>query len=187
MAFQNDAYFDGSSICLFYIHIVLVNNQFWCFDIFFHRELLSKEREYLFWDFTEYWLLAENADFDSYTAKDCLKRIVNYGKSVLSEPLASVFEFSLTLRSASPRLVLYRQLAEDSLSSFPLVDDSSLNPVNEDLSEPTDIIKSKKNEPLVAGPNPRVPNGKCCWVDIGSAIFFDAIELQQWLQSPSKL
>lgn len=150
-------------------------------------ELLSKEWKYLFWDFTEYWLLAANEDFESYTAKDCLKRIVNYGKSVLSEPLALVFEFSLTLRSASPRLVVYRQLAEDSLSSFPLVDDSSLNPVNEDLSEQTDISKSKKNEPSVVGPNPRVPNGKCCWVDIGYSIFLDVIELQQWLQSPSTL
>ncbi|CAH9082160.1 unnamed protein product [Cuscuta europaea] len=49
--------------------------------------------------------------------------MVEYGKSFLSESLASVFEFSLTLRSASPRIGLYRQLAEESLSSFPLVDD----------------------------------------------------------------
>jgi UDP-glucose:glycoprotein glucosyltransferase len=146
------------------------------------RELLSKEWKNLFWDFTEFWLLGANEDSDSYTAKDCLKKIVNYGKSVLSEPLASVFEFSLTLRSASPRLVLHRQLAEDSLSSFPLADDSSLNPVNEGVSEPTDIIKSKRDE-VIQG----VPIGICCWVDIGSAIFFHMNELQLWLQSPNKV
>lgn len=109
-----------------------------------------------------------------------MNKIVNYGKSVLSEPLASIFEFSLSLRSASPRLVLYRQLAEDSLSSFPLADDISLNTINEGISESTDGIKSKKIESSL-------PNGKCCWVDTGSAIFFDVAELQQWLQTPNKV
>jgi hypothetical protein len=41
---------------------------------------------------------------------------------ILTEPLSTIFVFSLTLQSASPRLVLYMQLAEDSLSSVPITD-----------------------------------------------------------------
>lgn len=141
-------------------------------------ELLSKEWKDLFWDFTEFWLLSAGDSHD-LTAKDCLMKVVNYGKSVLSESLASVFEFSLTLRSTSPRLVLYRQLAEDSLSSFPLVDEISLNTVNEGDSSAND---SPKGKPLLLGMNPRAPSGKCCWVDVGSSIFFDVAALQSWIQ-----
>lgn len=154
----------------------------WCS---FDRELLSNEWKDFYWDFTEFWLLKGSEDSGSQTAKDCLKAIVNYGKSLLSEPLASVFEFSLTLRSASPRLVLYRQLAEDSLSSFPLADDFSSTSSNEGDSETNDSIKSKKVEPLLLGVHSRAPNGKCCWVDTGAALFFYANELLSWLENPS--
>jgi hypothetical protein len=41
---------------------------------------------------------------------------------ILTEPLSTIFVFSLTLQSASPRLVPYMQLAEDSLSSVPITD-----------------------------------------------------------------
>lgn len=75
----------------------------------------------------------------------------------MTGPLASVFDLSLTLRSSSPRLVLYQQLAEESLSSFPLSDD--INPS---------------------------PGGKCCWVDTGGALFFDVPELLLWLRDPHK-
>ncbi|KAG9141867.1 hypothetical protein Leryth_013981 [Lithospermum erythrorhizon] len=118
-------------------------------------ELLSKEWRNNFFDFTESWLQAVDGEPDVHTAKDCLKKIINHGKSLLTEPLASVFEFSLTLRSASPRLELYRQLAEDSLASFPLADDVSL-----------------KNS-----------GGKCCWVDTGSSLYFDIEELLIWIRS----
>ncbi|KAL3515635.1 hypothetical protein ACH5RR_022537 [Cinchona calisaya] len=149
-------------------------------------ELLSNEWKDFYWDFTEFWLLKGSEDSVSHTAKDCLKTIVNYGKSLLSEPLASVFEFSLTLRSASPRLVVYRQLAEDSLSSFPPADDSASTSSNEGDSEPNNDVKSKNVEPMLLGVNSRAPNGKCCWVDTGAALFFDANELLPWLQNPNK-
>ena len=110
---------------------------------------------------------------------------MKHGSSLLSEPLATLFEFSLTLRSASPRLVLYRQLAEESLSSFPLSDDSYSNNVNGiDASE---AIETKKLDPLLVGVNPKSPGGKCCWVDTGGALFFDVAELQSWLQRPNEL
>lgn len=120
-------------------------------------ELLSKEWKDLFWEFIEAWLNNESGNTDPYTAKDCLQKISNYGKSLATGPLASLFELSLTLRSSSPRLVLYQQLAEESLSSFPLSDD--INPS---------------------------PGGKCCWVDTGAALFFDVPELLLWLRDPLK-
>jgi UDP-glucose:glycoprotein glucosyltransferase len=79
-------------------------------------ELLSKHQQHLFWNFIDIWINAnpdanDDADSHTYTAKYCVKKIVEHGSSLLSEPLASLFEFSLILRSESPTLVLYRQLA----------------------------------------------------------------------------
>ncbi|KAA8537015.1 hypothetical protein F0562_029493 [Nyssa sinensis] len=142
-------------------------------------ELLSKEwKNFFFVEFIELCLHTENEDADSYTAKDCLKKIIKYGQSLFSEPLASVFEFSLTLRSASPRLVLYRQLAKESVSSFPLTEDVNANSVSGGISKINENMESKKVEPLLVGMNPSSPGGKCCWVDTGGALFF--FMLQNW-------
>lgn len=148
-----------------------------------YSELLSKEWKDLFWDFIEVWLHTEKYDSDSHTAKDCLKKILAHGRSLLSEPLVSIFEFSLTLRSASPRLVLYRQLAEESLSSFPLLDDGFQNHVNGQVLETVESTQAKKSDPLNVGVNPKSPGGKCCWVDNGSTLFFDVAELKPWLRN----
>ncbi|KAK3011338.1 hypothetical protein RJ639_011725, partial [Escallonia herrerae] len=148
-------------------------------------ELLSREWKDLFWEFIEVWLHTENRDSDSYTAKGCLKKIVNYGRSLLSEHLASVFEFSLTLRSASPKLVLYQQLAEESLSSFPLSDD--ISSVEGGISELYENREVKKPDSLLVGVNPRSPGGKCCWVDTGGALLFDVTELLLWLRRPDEV
>ncbi|CAN1305585.1 UDP-glucose:glycoprotein glucosyltransferase [Linum perenne] len=138
-------------------------------------ELLSKEWKDLYWEFIDIWHKTEKDGSDPYTAKDCLKRIVKIGSDLLSDPLASLFEFSLTLRSASPRLQLYRQLAEESLASFPPSDDS--------ISNDTDNKEIKKSDHLLVGRNPSSPGGKCCWVDTGGKLFFDVSELQLWLRS----
>ncbi|MBA0619843.1 hypothetical protein Godav_005640 [Gossypium davidsonii] len=149
-------------------------------------ELLSKESKNLFWEFIDDWLLhVAKTDGDSHSAKDCVKKILKHGSFLLSEPLAPLFEYSLSLRSASPRLVLYRQLAEESLSSFPLPDDSySNNERGLDANETADI---KKFDPLLVGVNPKSPGGKCCWVDTGGALFFDVADLLLWLQRPNEL
>ncbi|XP_012458584.1 UDP-glucose:glycoprotein glucosyltransferase [Gossypium raimondii] len=148
-------------------------------------ELLSKESKNLFWEFIDDWLLVGKTDDDSHSAKDCLVKILKHGSSLLSEQLASLFEFSLTLRSASPRLVLYRQLAEESLSSFPLSDDSySHNASGVDDSE---AVVTKKLDPLLVGVNPKSPRGKCCWVDVGEELFFEVAELQSWLLGPNEV
>jgi UDP-glucose:glycoprotein glucosyltransferase len=137
-------------------------------------ELLSQQWQNHYWDFTDAWLHNEIQVSNSYTAKDCVKKIVSYGRELLSEPLSSVFEFTLTLRSASPRLVLYQQLADESLSSFPLDDEN------------VEIKERKRADSLLVGVNPKSPGGKCCWVDTGSSIFFDVKDLTLWLRSSTK-
>lgn len=151
-----------------------------------NSELLSREQQHLFWDFIEIWL---NANEDAaHSAKDCLKKILEHGRPLLREPLASLFEFSLMLRSASPRLVLYRQLAQESLSSFPLGDDESLsdNGIGEN-TETKEEIEVRKVDPLHVGVDLKSPQGKCCWVDNGEQLFFDVSELRLWLQSHADL
>lgn len=87
-------------------------------------ELISKEWNDLYWEFIDIWLNTESdSEQPPVTARQCFQKITKYGRSLLTEPLASLFEFSLSLRTSSPRLVLYRKLAEDSLSSFPLEDE----------------------------------------------------------------
>lgn len=149
-------------------------------------ELLSKEWKNLFWEYIEVWLQNENKELDSHSAKDCLKKIVNSAKPLLSENLASVFEFTLTLRSASPRLVVYQRLAVESLASFPLDDDIIHNSIDGRIVDTNENKQTKKADTLLSGVNLRSPGGKCCWVDTGGAVFFDVSELLQWLRKPSK-
>ncbi|CAH2066725.1 unnamed protein product [Thlaspi arvense] len=120
-------------------------------------ELISKESKQLFWEFTDAWLGSDGdtGDSDCKSARDCLLKISNQASTLLATPVASLFHFSLTLRSASPRLVLYRQLADESLSSFPHGHD------------PTDSSATH-----------------CCWVDTGSSLFYDVADLLSWLASP---
>lgn len=149
-------------------------------------ELLSKEWKEPFWNFIDLWIGNEKDNTEFHTAKDCMQKIVSYGRSLVSEPLASIFEFSLMLRSSSPRLVLYRQLAEESLSSFLMADESNLHNVGEATSE-SNTFQSKGLDPLVVGLNPTGPGGKCCWVDIGEKLLFGVPELLTWLQTHSNL
>ncbi|XP_050208760.1 UDP-glucose:glycoprotein glucosyltransferase [Mercurialis annua] len=150
-------------------------------------ELLSKERRDLYWEFIEVWLQTEKDEPASYTAKDCLRRIIKHGRSLLNDPLASLFEFSLILRSASPRLVLYRQLAEESLSSFPFLDDNISDIAGGEIAETSHRNEIKRSDPLLVGVNPKSPGGKCCWVDTGGSLFFDVAELLLWINNPDKL
>lgn len=140
-------------------------------------ELLSKEWKELFWEFTELWLQPDRASNCS-SARCCLEIIVNDGRSLLSDHLGSIFEFSLTLRSTSPRLVLYKQLAEESLSSFPIDDED-----NSITTMPTSDGKVDYSDPI----NQQKSGGKCCWVDTGSMLLFNVPELLSWLDTPSDL
>ncbi|RDY03533.1 UDP-glucose:glycoprotein glucosyltransferase, partial [Mucuna pruriens] len=146
-------------------------------------ELLSKEQKDLFWDFIEIWLNTEKDAVRSQTAKDCLKKILECVRPLLREPLTSLFEFCLMLRSASPRLVLYRQLAEDSITSFPLGDEN----YSDDETEEKKKIERRKLDPLQVGVNLKIHGGKCCWVDTGEHLFLDVFELLAWLQGSAEL
>ncbi|XP_047173369.1 UDP-glucose:glycoprotein glucosyltransferase [Vigna umbellata] len=130
-------------------------------------ELLSKEEPGLFWNFIHAWLHADHGDAHSHSAKSCVNKILQHSRPLLREPLASLFEFSLILRSASPSLVLYRQLAQDSLSSHSHAEITEVDALN-------------------LGASLQSPGGKCCWVDTGDTLFFDVSELLTWLQTPRK-
>lgn len=136
---------------------------------FIRSELLSKEDPRLFWDFIDIWLNAA-ADDQSHSAKACVIEILHHARPLLRQPLASLFEFSLILRSASPALVLYRQLAHDSLASFPL----------QDARAHAEITKL---DPLRLGISLKSPGGKCCWVHTSQNLFFDVSQLLSWLQT----
>ncbi|KAK9134686.1 hypothetical protein Syun_014016 [Stephania yunnanensis] len=131
-------------------------------------EVLSKQWKDLFWDFVEVWL-REKDDSDSPSAKHCMQRIVKSGRSLLPESLASLFELSLTLRSSSARLEVYRKLAWDSLFSFPSTIDATGN--------------GHRTDHLFMGSNATNPSGNCCWVDIGGSLLYDVPELQLWLST----
>ncbi|KAK8444902.1 hypothetical protein SEVIR_9G223900v4 [Setaria viridis] len=137
-------------------------------------ELLSKEWKDLFWDFIDHWKELDKGS-ECLTAKCCVQKIVEDTRTLLNEPLSSVFEFSLTLRSASPRLVLYRQLAEESLSSV------SINDSQEQISG----HGTGENFDRAVGPSSS--GGTCCWVDTGNAPLFTSGDLHEWLEGLGKL
>lgn len=130
-------------------------------------ELVAKQSNELFWEFTNLWVQPDRGS-ECRTAKCCVQKIVDDGQSLLSKHLGSIYEFSLTLRSASPRLVLYRQLAEESLSSLP-VDESGL------VADHSAVRSS-----------PLSYRGSCCWVDTGIKILFNVPELLSWLDTATK-
>ncbi|TVU30395.1 hypothetical protein EJB05_22012, partial [Eragrostis curvula] len=136
-------------------------------------ELLSKEWKKLFWDFIDNWKELDKGS-DCLTAKCCIQKIVEDARALLNEPLSTIFEFSLTLRSASPRLVLYRQLAEESLSSVPV-----------DSLEQISGHGTEENFHEAGSPSPS--GGTCCWVDTGNALLFNSADLRRWLEGLGKL
>ncbi|EPS69252.1 hypothetical protein M569_05510, partial [Genlisea aurea] len=148
-------------------------------------ELMSKQWKDFFWNFVDAWIHSETVEPEPSTSKDCVAKILAHGKSLLSEALASIFEFSLTLRAASPRLVLYQQLAEESLSSLPAAGGVVTNNKEAESIEYDEIIERKKtHESLFSCKRPSSPRSRCCWVDIGSSLFFEVSELQIWLLDP---
>lgn len=143
------------------------------FTQLFCSELLSKEWKGLFWEFIDIWLNS-SGDSDCLSAKSCFQKIVKHGRSLLSEHLGSIFELSLQLRSASPRLALYRQLARDSLASI------SWPGQTQDV--PDIGLGSINSDHMVLSINPSSPEGHCCWIDTGSSLLFNVSELLFWFE-----
>ncbi|XP_024522450.1 UDP-glucose:glycoprotein glucosyltransferase-like isoform X1 [Selaginella moellendorffii] len=124
-------------------------------------ELVAKERDDNFWKFIDSWIEREEKESQSSSnsTSNCLEQILSQGSALLDGHLASLLDLSLSLRSASPKLVVYAQLALESLSAFNL------------HSEGSD--------------RPRPPRQKCCWVDVGSSLLLEESELLHWLKSLS--
>ncbi|KAL2613121.1 hypothetical protein R1flu_024813 [Riccia fluitans] len=131
-------------------------------------ELVGKEGNQAFWTFVESWM-AEDISGELSDEK-CLQHILEKGADLVGSSLAPLFHFSLLLRFASPKIVLYRQLAQQSLS--------------EHLSERTHlkIHDPAKVDQWSVSKNPVAPEGQCCWVEVGSRILLGESELKEWLQ-----
>lgn len=132
---------------------------------------MAKESEEAFWLFVDQWLKA-GQQISPTSDSECFQLIVSRGVAALSDQLRPIFLLSLMLRSASPKLVLFRQLAQESLAYSP-PNSGSLRAESE--RHDTDRWAVSKN--------PVAPEGKCCWVDVGSKKFFDEVELSDWLES----
>ncbi|XP_024372023.1 UDP-glucose:glycoprotein glucosyltransferase isoform X2 [Physcomitrium patens] len=133
-------------------------------------ELLAKERNDLYWRFLEQWLESDESA-KIHTDKECVQHIEERGSSILGAPLSPLFRLSLSLRSASPRLVLYRQLASESLAVY-----NSVKKVEEKI--PNEVVSDRWS----IGKPPTASEGRCCWIDTGSEIFYDESEVFNWLQ-----
>ena len=80
--------------------------------------------------------------------------------------------------------MLYQQLADESLSSFPLGDESYSNHNKAEIGETIKDNENTKSDHLHDGGKLKSPVGKCCWVDTGSHLFFDISEFNFWIQRP---
>jgi UDP-glucose:glycoprotein glucosyltransferase len=90
------------------------------------------------------------------------------------------------LRSVSPKIVLYRQLSQESLLSH-FSSDPLNRAANESSSETLGIVATEPEiDAWSSSQNPKMHHGKCCWVDVGSELFFQESELKKWLQSTNE-
>lgn len=80
-------------------------------------ELLAKERNELYWQFVTEWLQSDKGT-KHQTDEECVQHIEERGSVLLGATLSPLFRLSLSLRSASPKVVLYQQLASESLSAY---------------------------------------------------------------------
>ncbi|MCO5576449.1 hypothetical protein L7F22_030259 [Adiantum nelumboides] len=134
-------------------------------------ELLAKLRDDFIWSFIERWPPHPSAPPSD---EACLNSILHIGSSILDGPLQPVFHLSLLLRSASPKVVLYRQLAEESLLHHMGIMQEDFHPSCQCDGE------QQENECTTSS---RVVSEKkpCCWVDVGNQAFYSESELADWL------
>lgn len=169
-------------------------------------ELLAKERKDFFWQFLELQIAAahphqgaatgEQEQVFTATDQECVHQIVEQGSSLLGPSLSPLFRLSLSLRSASPKVLLYQQLAQESLAaaaphnnflSHTTTTPNSESVPNEEETDPQHFTP----KPYVAdrwsiSKSPVAPNGGtgsfCCWVDTSSGILLQESELLDWLK-----
>ena len=71
--------------------------------------------------------------------------------------------------------MLYRQLAEESLSSVCIKD------------SPGQISGHGTGENFDEAVGPNSSGGTCCWVDTGNVLLFNSADLHEWLEGLGKL
>ena len=71
--------------------------------------------------------------------------------------------------------MLYRQLAEESLSSVSIKD------------SPEQISGHATEENFDGAVGPNSSGGTCCWVDTGNVTLFNSADLRDWLEGLGKL
>lgn len=136
-------------------------------------ELLAKLKGHYFWFFIERWPSHPTAPLSD---EACFSNILHIGSSILDGPLQPVFHLSLLLRSASPKLVLYRQLAEESLLYHMRSKQEGPHYSNQRESQEDDDLC--RTSPHAAG-----KKEPCCWVDVGHSAFSTEFELADWLDT----
>lgn len=141
-------------------------------------ELVGKEGDPYFWRFVEDWQKVDKPADPS--DKDCVELIVKQGSALLGKTMSPLFHFSLVLRSLSPKVVLYRQLSQESLSTH--FSSDPLQTPSEDPSS-TELGRVSARAEIDSSKNPAAPQGKCCWVDVGTQVFLEESDLKEWLQS----
>jgi UDP-glucose:glycoprotein glucosyltransferase len=170
-----------------------------CFSVVgFCSELLAKERKDFFWQFVELQIAAAHPHQGAATGEqEQVFTATDQGSSLLGPSLSPLFRLSLSLRSASPKVLLYQQLAQESLAAAA--------PHNNFLSHTTtttlnseSVPNEEETDPQHFTPKPYVadrwsiskspvaPNGGtssfCCWVDTSSGILLQESELLDWLK-----
>ena len=132
------------------------------------REFLGDDDERLFWQYLDTW---QSPVFPNGTTDQaCISKFLEIGSHLMGPTLAPLLHLSLSMRSMSPKVVLYRQLAQESLRR------AGLGQADAD------------GDGWQVGENPVAPGG-CCWLDVGEKdLLVGEEKIEKWLQllSPEK-
>ncbi|KAI5067704.1 hypothetical protein GOP47_0018232 [Adiantum capillus-veneris] len=136
-------------------------------------ELLAKLRDDFIWSFIEQWPPHSSVPLSD---EACFNNILRISSSILDGPLQPVFHLSLLLRSASPKVVLYRQLAEESLLHH-------MGLIQESLHLSSQCDSQEEDDRCRTSPRVTSERKPCCWVDVGNHAFSLKSELADWLDT----
>ncbi|GAQ80221.1 UDP-glucose:glycoprotein glucosyltransferase [Klebsormidium nitens] len=137
-------------------------------------ELLAEHDSPSFWHFLDAWTAQTPTPNLESNDSWCAEQILSQATQNFTQPQASLFHLSLSLRLASPKLVVYRQLASESLERL-------------GLASLATTAKSKDDERWKVTRNPASPGGAmCCWVEApGKSVLRTARELEEELAEES--
>lgn len=138
-------------------------------------ELLADKDPSSFWRFLDAWTAVPATSHQDLTDSQCAQQILAHASQNATKSSASLFHLSLSLRLASPKLVVYRQLATESLERLEVVAGSATGATRDD-----ERWLVSKNPPALGGE-------KCCWVETpGRRILQTAQEVELALSSDAE-